>query len=170
MNDENEHEIEQTDPVAEIPPDQPKGRKVLTPEQRAAKNEADRQRRAAKKAASPQTAAEAPPEGEETMATVKKARKAKAKKEPKVAAPKKARATRKASGNGHAAGPRGEKTLEVRRLLLRKNGCTAKEVLEATGWPAVSMPLMAKNCHLKLRQEKEKVGDERARTRYFGSE
>lgn len=61
--------------------------------------------------------------------------------------------------------PRGEKTLAVKKLLERKNGCTRAQVLEATGWPAISMQAIAKNCGLKLRKQKEqgKV------TVYFGS-
>jgi len=69
-----------------------------------------------------------------------------------------------------STGPRGEKTLEVKKLLEHKSGCTRAEVLEATGWPAVSMQAMAEACRLKLRQEKvEKNGDVRAHTRYYGS-
>jgi len=69
-----------------------------------------------------------------------------------------------------STGPRGEKTLKVKKLLEHKSGCTRAEVLEATGWPAVSMQAMAEACRLKLRQEKvEKNGDVRAHTRYYGS-
>jgi hypothetical protein len=50
-------------------------------------------------------------------------------------------------------------------LLTREEGCTAKDVLEATKWPAVSMPQQARAAGLKLRTEKEgKV------TRYWGAE
>ncbi len=62
-------------------------------------------------------------------------------------------------------GPRGEKTLMVKKLLERKSGCTRKDILEATGWPAVSVQAMAKSCGLKLRQEKEKGKP----TVYFGT-
>jgi hypothetical protein len=81
----------------------------------------------------------------------------------KVAAKKKAAApkTKRVS-----TGPRGGKTLEIKRLLLRKNGCTRKDVLAATGWVAVSMQAMAKACGLKLRQEKVKGTP----ISYFGSE
>lgn len=37
---------------------------------------------------------------------------------------------------------------------LLKNGVTAKEVLEATGWPSVSMPQMAKGLGVKLVKKK----------------
>ena len=135
----------------------PKAKRTLTPEQREAKQKADRDRRAAKKAAAPQ-------QTESEMSTTKKARKAT--KEPKAAKPKaekKAKAAKAKTTNGHA-GPRGEKTLEIARLLQRKNGVTAAEVLDYTGWHAVSMPQQAKNCGLKLRKEKEKGSV----TRYYG--
>ena len=76
----------------------------------------------------------------------------------------KAKKTSKKVANGH--GPRaGTKTEVVAALLRRKSGCTAAEVLEATGWPAVSMPAMAKACGLALRKEKEKGSP----TQYYGS-
>lgn len=48
-------------------------------------------------------------------------------------------------------------------LLQRPEGCTARDILDATGWPAVSVPAIAKASGLTLRQEK----DGRA-TRYYG--
>ena len=45
------------------------------------------------------------------------------------------------------------------------SGCTSREVLDLTGWPAVSMPAMAKACGVALRKEKT-PGEP---TRYFGS-
>lgn len=49
------------------------------------------------------------------------------------------------------------------QLLLRPEGTTAREILDATGWPAVSVPAIAKASKLNLRQEKDgKV------TRYYG--
>jgi U3 small nucleolar RNA-associated protein 14 len=59
---------------------------------------------------------------------------------------------------------RDTKTAQVKVLLLRENGCTTADVLEATGWPSVSMPAMAKNLGLTLRKEKE----EGKVTRYYG--
>ncbi len=48
-------------------------------------------------------------------------------------------------------------------LLCRSGGATAREILDATGWPAVSVPAIAKASNLNMRQEK----DGRV-TRYFG--
>lgn len=62
-------------------------------------------------------------------------------------------------------GPRGEKTLAVKKLLERKSGCTRKDILDLTGWPAVSVQTMAKAAGLKLRKEKEKG----KATVYYGS-
>jgi hypothetical protein len=58
----------------------------------------------------------------------------------------------------------GSKKAIVASLLQRKNGCTGKEVKEATGWPTVSMAAMAKSCGLRLRKEKTDKG-----MRYYGS-
>lgn len=41
-------------------------------------------------------------------------------------------------------------------LLIRAEGCTTADVLEATGWPSVSMPAQAKLAGLALRKEKLK--------------
>lgn len=60
-------------------------------------------------------------------------------------------------------GEHGGKTAEIGRLLARKNGVTAKEILESTGWPSVSVPAIAKNLGVKLRKEKEKGSP----TRYY---
>lgn len=73
------------------------------------------------------------------------------KKRPSTKKAKAAKAKRKAAGGQ----PRGEKTLKVKSMLERKSGCTRAEVLEATGWKAVSMQQMAKACGLKLRLEKQ---------------
>lgn len=65
-----------------------------------------------------------------------------------------------------AAGPRaGSKTAIIAELLQRSNGCTTADVLEATGWPTVSMPQQAKAAGLKLRKDKVKGEN----TRYFGT-
>lgn len=83
------------------------------------------------------------------------------------AAAKKAATPKKAAGA--KTGPRGEKVLKVKALLERKSGCTANDVKAATGWPAVSMPAMAKACGLKLRKEQiEGTKDVRAHFRYYG--
>ena len=63
-------------------------------------------------------------------------------------------------------GPRaGTKTEEVARMLQRKTGATRADLLEATGWPAISVQTLAKACRLKLTLEKEKGQP----TRYFGA-
>jgi hypothetical protein len=49
-------------------------------------------------------------------------------------------------------------------LLTRPEGTTAKEILYATGWPAVSVPAIAKASGLTLRQEKDGKT-----TRYYGT-
>jgi Protein of unknown function (DUF3489) len=76
-----------------------------------------------------------PPEQETEMPTPKKTRK------------------KKAADNARA--PRAGSKLEIiNRMLHRKNGCTAKEVMTACEWPAVSMPQQAKALGLKLKSEK----------------
>lgn len=64
------------------------------------------------------------------------------------------------------ARPAGSKTKReiAADLLTRAEGCTAREILDATGWPAVSVPQIAKASGLTLRQEK----DGRT-TRYYGT-
>jgi hypothetical protein len=103
----------------------------------------------------------------------KKVKKVVAPKTKKTAAPKskktKKTAAAQTNGIGHILegynGPRGgSKTEVVRDLLTRRGGCTGAEVLEATGWTAVSMPAMAKACGLSIRKEKEKGSP----TQYFG--
>lgn len=49
-------------------------------------------------------------------------------------------------------------------LLTRASGCTSRDLLDATGWPAISVPATAKASGLKLR--KEKVGKV---TTYYGT-
>ena len=50
-------------------------------------------------------------------------------------------------------------------LLTRPEGCTTADVLAATSWPSVSMPMQAKLAGLKLRKEKTKGQP----TRYWGT-
>lgn len=64
-----------------------------------------------------------------------------------------------------AGGARGEKTLAVKAMLERKTGVTRAQILEKTGWPSVSVQVLAKNCGLKLRLEKVKGKP----ITYFGS-
>lgn len=76
---------------------------------------------------------------------------------PKTAKPKK---TAKAK-----QGPaKDSKAAMIGNMLRRKNGCTSKEVLKATGWPAVSMPAQAKLVGVKLKKVKED-----GRLRYFAA-
>lgn len=58
----------------------------------------------------------------------------------------------------------GNKTALIAPLLLREGGCTAAEVLAATGWTAVSMPQQAKAAGLALRIDKG-----RKPFRYYGT-
>lgn len=52
-------------------------------------------------------------------------------------------------------GPKpGSKLDIIHKLLSRKNGCTAKDVMEACKWPSVSMPQQAKALDIKLSTEK----------------
>ena len=51
--------------------------------------------------------------------------------------------------------PRGEKLAAISSLLTRKGGCTAADILEATGWPTVSVPAQAKAAGLALTKTKE---------------
>jgi hypothetical protein len=68
---------------------------------------------------------------------------------------------------GKVAKPRGggpTKREIAAGLLQRPEGTTTREILDATGWPAVSIPAIAKASGLTLRQEREgKV------TRYYGA-
>lgn len=65
-----------------------------------------------------------------------------------------------------ASKPReGNKRDLVAALLLRPEGTTSREILDATGWPAVSVPQQAKASRLELRKVKA-PGEP---TRYFGT-
>ena len=59
---------------------------------------------------------------------------------------------------------KGSKLEAISKMLHRKNGCTAREVMESCQWPAVSMPQQAQALGIKLRTEK----DGRA-TRYWAA-
>lgn len=104
---------------------------------------------------------EGQPAPEPTAPEPKKEQKKMAKKSKGKKAPK------KQSKKTASSGPRGAKTLKVKSMLERTSGCTRAQVLEATGWKAVSMQQMAKACGLKLSQEK---GTEKGKkvTTYFG--
>ena len=61
--------------------------------------------------------------------------------------------TKKARDNART--PRvGSKLEIIKKMLNRKQGCTAKEVMAACEWPAVSMPQQAKALGIKLKTEK----------------
>lgn len=130
-----------------IPPFlQVKNREPLTPELQAsadARSAKAREDKEAKEAAAK----------EHDMAT-----KAKKKTTKKTAA---AKSGTKAKPAAKAAKPRkagelrpGSKNAMVAELLRRAKGCTTADVLEATGWPSVSMPAMAKAAGIKLLKEK----------------
>lgn len=92
-------------------------------------------------------------------------RKAKAKAKKKVAAKAKSKGKKVAAKAKSDApkGPRGEKVLAIGKMLARKTGVTRAEVLEKTGWKAVSMQQQAEALGVKLRMEKEQGSP----TRYF---
>jgi hypothetical protein len=66
-------------------------------------------------------------------------------KEPAPVMSRKPRKARTPSANGGIS-----KTMLIAGLLTRAGGCTTKDILEATGWPAVSVPAMAKAAKLTL--------------------
>lgn len=49
----------------------------------------------------------------------------------------------------------GSKLEKIAKLLTRKEGCTAVDILHATGWPAVSVRQQARALRIKLRTEKQ---------------
>lgn len=65
-----------------------------------------------------------------------------------------AKPARKAKGNAKPAGSKGSKVALIGTLLARKQGCTRADVLQATGWPAVSMQQQAKALGVKLKVQK----------------
>ena len=50
---------------------------------------------------------------------------------------------------------RGSKREIIAALLLREEGCTTRDILDATGWPSVTVPGQAKSLGIKLRQVKQ---------------
>jgi len=100
----------------------------------------------------------------EQVASLRKARASRSepaaspgRKAPRAAA-KKAKPTnpspRKAAPAATKAIRPGSKLETIVKLLTREGGCTTKDVLKATEWPAVSMPQQARAAGLKLRKEK----------------
>lgn len=105
------------------------------------------------------------PKPEETIVS-KKTKKTTAK--AKTAAkktPVRVQAPKGAAKAGNGGVRPGSKLEGVVGLLTRKEGCTTAQILELTGWPAVSVPQMAKSAGLTLRKEKTK-GEP---TRYWAS-
>ena len=47
------------------------------------------------------------------------------------------------------------KTAQIAAMLKRRKGVTAAEVMEAVGWPSVSMPQQARLAGIKLGKVKE---------------
>ncbi|MBS0369052.1 MAG: DUF3489 domain-containing protein [Proteobacteria bacterium] len=68
-----------------------------------------------------------------------------------------ARAAAAKSDDAGGAG-RGAKVAAIAALLQRPNGCTTKDILDATGWPTVSVPAQAKAAGLKLTKTKDGRG------------
>ena len=137
MNDELDTSITpDEEPLADPAP---AGRKLMTAEQREAKNKAQRDRRAAAKAGTQTTTeqlAEAPAGGA-PMATTKTTHKSKSTKAKatKTAAPKKAKKAAAATPNGHDTfGLRkGSKVSQAAAMFARERGATMAEVKEKTG-------------------------------------
>ena len=120
--------------------------------------EADSHQPAASAPDNPATA-EAAQTTESAMSTSATKTKAKGKPAKKTSArriaPKKG-AARSAARTPADGGIRpGSKLEAIVGLLKRKEGCTAADVLQVTGWPSVSMPQQAAAAGIKLRTEKE---------------
>jgi uncharacterized protein (DUF2342 family) len=79
---------------------------------------------------------------------------AKAVETPKVAQTKARTPVVQATGTTPSAGRPAEKQVVIKKLLARKNGCTAKEVMAACNWPSVSMPQQAKALDITLHKKK----------------
>ena len=69
--------------------------------------------------------------------------------------------------NKHFAGKRNKKNL-LRDMLLRKEGCTKREVLKATGWGNVSIAGQAHIMGIEVRKVKEWNSKGKKETRYYG--
>lgn len=61
----------------------------------------------------------------------------------------------KSNGDSDGAGGGESKVAMIAALLTSKDGCTAADILAATGWPTVSVPAQAKAAGLKLTKTKE---------------
>lgn len=94
-----------------------------------------------------------------TEAATKKAA-AKPAKKPVVSKKAKAATTTPAAAAATTEAPAGtairpgSKLAIIVKLLAKKNGCTAKEVMAACNWPSISMPQQAKACGVDLHKHK----------------
>src|ERR1035437_6542130 len=105
-----------------------------------------------------QPEAEAAPKPEQQESEIMGSSKSKSKQADKKSAPTKTRppAIAKTNGtNGTISIRPGSKVEIIAGLLKRPEGCTTADVLQATGWPAVSMPAQAKAAGLTLTKEKD---------------
>lgn len=108
--------------------------------------------------------ASAAAEQQETAMTKTPTKKTTKRKSPATKKPRAKKAPKTAAAKADGGVRAGSKLAMIAGLLTRPEGCITKDVLEATGWPAVSMPQQAKAAGLTLRTEKEgRV------TRYFGA-
>jgi hypothetical protein len=122
--------------------------------EQARKKKADRKEAriiTARQRASFKAALEAAKTGDDDMA--KKIAKKAAKKTARKSAPKAAKKTARATKSEGGVRP-GSKLETIVGLLKRPEGCTTKQVLQATDWPSVSMPQQAKAAGLTLKKEK----------------
>jgi len=156
--------------VLKIKSDTPEAKAILA-EKAAAKSAKAKAKKEKAKAVKSGATTKMPLEGKAAVAAIKAARKANAKADKAANLKAAQKGAVKALAKATSAAVKeinnraGTKTALIADLLRRKQGCTAKEVMEAAKWPSVSMPAQAKACGLKLR--KEKVPGEP--TRYFGS-
>jgi hypothetical protein len=76
-----------------------------------------------------------------------------------VAKKTKKRVTKKATnGNGAVEHKWAAQHKIIAKLLSRQKGCTREEVLEATGWPTVSVTMQARIMGVEVRKEKTAEG------------
>jgi hypothetical protein len=104
------------------------------------------------------------PTGESTMTdtiTITNVKKPKAKKTAKKVVKKAKKVAKKTNGAKKAKATGENKTAKVIALMKRAKGVTRAEVLELTGWKAVSMQQLAENAGVKL------VVDESARPFHY---
>ncbi|MBZ0267898.1 hypothetical protein K8I85_07070 [bacterium] len=64
------------------------------------------------------------------------------------------RVRRSSRPGGESRAPASDRYEALRTLMTRPQGCTTAEALQVLGWPAVSMPAMARRLGLELKKEK----------------